>query len=142
MTTNDRSGELQQGMSLPELVRAPGAIDIFRFSAVTWNAHRIHYDLEQARAEGFTGVVVQAHLHGAYLAQTVARIGTPRARLRRLAWRNRVAVIAGESITCGGEVLEVRKTDGRTFVESSLHERNAAGVVTVEGSATLEIAET
>jgi 3-methylfumaryl-CoA hydratase len=42
-----------------------GAVELFRFSALTFNAHRIHYDREYARhEEGYPGLVV----HGPYLA--------------------------------------------------------------------------
>ena len=34
---------------------------LFRFSALTYNAHRIHYDRDYARAEGYPDLVVQAH---------------------------------------------------------------------------------
>lgn len=37
---------------------------LFRYSAVTFNAHRIHYDAEFARHEGYAGIVV----HGPLLA--------------------------------------------------------------------------
>lgn len=35
---------------------------LFRFSAVTFNAHRIHYDLPYARSEGYPSLVVQGPL--------------------------------------------------------------------------------
>jgi 3-methylfumaryl-CoA hydratase len=38
----------------------PGPVDLFRFSAVTFNAHRIHYDQRYARqTEGYPDLVVQ-----------------------------------------------------------------------------------
>jgi 3-methylfumaryl-CoA hydratase len=44
---------------------ALGAVELFRFSALTFNAHRIHYDRDYAcREEGYPGLVV----HGPYLA--------------------------------------------------------------------------
>ena len=42
----------------------PDAIQLFRFSALTFNAHRIHYDHAYAREEGYPGLVV----HGPYIA--------------------------------------------------------------------------
>ncbi|MGA0599785.1 FAS1-like dehydratase domain-containing protein [Caulobacter sp. KR2-114] len=43
----------------------PDAASLFRFSALTFNAHRIHYDRDYARdVEGYPGLVV----HGPYLA--------------------------------------------------------------------------
>lgn len=40
------------------------AVELFRFSALTFNGHRIHYDLAYANAEGYSGLVV----HGPLLA--------------------------------------------------------------------------
>lgn len=41
----------------------PEAVDLFRFSAVTFNAHRIHYDQRYAcGVEGYPGLVVQGPL--------------------------------------------------------------------------------
>ena len=55
---------------------------LFRFSAITFNTHRIHYDLPYARdVEGYPGLVVQ----GPLTAMTVA--GVRRAVDRRGAWR-------------------------------------------------------
>jgi 3-methylfumaryl-CoA hydratase len=46
-------------------VWTPGPVDLFRFSAATFNAHRIHYDLPYAReVEGYPGLVV----HGPFTA--------------------------------------------------------------------------
>jgi 3-methylfumaryl-CoA hydratase len=43
----------------------PGPVDLFRFSAVTFNAHRIHYDQRYAReVEGYPDLVV----HGPFTA--------------------------------------------------------------------------
>jgi 3-methylfumaryl-CoA hydratase len=43
----------------------PGPVSLFRFSALTFNAHRIHYDRDYARdAEGYPGLVV----HGPWVA--------------------------------------------------------------------------
>ena len=43
----------------------PGPVDLFRFSAVTFNSHRIHYDLPYATGEeGYPGLVI----HGPFTA--------------------------------------------------------------------------
>ncbi|MCV6594554.1 MAG: MaoC/PaaZ C-terminal domain-containing protein [Silicimonas sp.] len=43
-------------------------VTLFRYSAVTFNGHRIHYDAEYCRAEGYPGLVV----HGPLLATKLA----------------------------------------------------------------------
>jgi 3-methylfumaryl-CoA hydratase len=53
---------------------APGPVTLFRFSAVTCNAHRIHYDAGYARTvEGYPGLVVHGPLTALLLAGSVPR---------------------------------------------------------------------
>jgi hydroxyacyl-ACP dehydratase HTD2-like protein with hotdog domain len=110
-------------------------IDLFRFSAATWNAHRIHYDRAKAEADGLRGVPVQAHLHGAWLAHVARSIGGSSARLRSVSWSNRAAVYAGEQVQVSGVVESI---DG-SLVGLSLTETTADGPTSVEGSATVEL---
>ena len=46
---------------------------LFRFSALTYNAHRIHYDREYARGEGYPGLVVHGPLQALLMAGQAAR---------------------------------------------------------------------
>jgi 3-methylfumaryl-CoA hydratase len=51
-----------------------GPVDVFRFSAVTFNSHRIHYDAPYARSvEGYPGLVVQGPLTALLLAASAQR---------------------------------------------------------------------
>ena len=66
------------------------SIALFRFSALTFNAHRIHYDREYARnVEGYPGLVVQGPFTAILLmdhflgTNTGARIGTVAIRALR-----------------------------------------------------------
>ena len=49
---------------------------LFRFSALTYNAHRIHYDREYARAEGYPGLVVHGPLQALLMAEQARPAGT------------------------------------------------------------------
>lgn len=49
---------------------------LFRFSALTYNAHRIHYDRDYARTEGYPGLVVHGPLQALLMAE-LARPETP-----------------------------------------------------------------
>ena len=51
---------------------------LFRFSALIFNAHRIHYDLDYAREEHYPGLVVHGPL------QTVLLLDLARREERRL----------------------------------------------------------
>lgn len=51
----------------------PGPVQLFRYSAVTFNAHRIHYDAAYARdEEGYPGLVVHGPLTATLLAEGLA----------------------------------------------------------------------
>lgn len=66
-----------------------GAVELFRFSALTFNAHRIHYDRDYAcHEEGYPGLVV----HGPYLALLLVDQfvrGAPGAPISKLSYRAR-----------------------------------------------------
>ncbi|MDB5583578.1 MAG: 3-methylfumaryl-CoA hydratase [Bradyrhizobium sp.] len=54
----------------------PGSVNLFRFSAVTFNGHRIHYDVPYATGvEGYPALVVQGPFTAARLAMLAARDG-------------------------------------------------------------------
>ena len=48
---------------------------LFRFSALTYNAHRIHYDLGWAAHEGYAGLVVHGPLQALMLGESWRRRG-------------------------------------------------------------------
>ena len=48
---------------------------LFRFSAVTFNAHRIHYDLNWARHEGYDGLVIHGPLQALLMGEVARRNG-------------------------------------------------------------------
>lgn len=48
---------------------------LFRFSALTYNAHRIHYDRDWARHEGHADLVIHGPLQALLLAESIRRDG-------------------------------------------------------------------
>ncbi len=48
---------------------------LFRFSALTYNAHRIHYDHNWVRQEGYSGLVVHGPLQALMMGELVRRRG-------------------------------------------------------------------
>jgi 3-methylfumaryl-CoA hydratase len=64
----------------------PDAVLLFRYSALTFNGHRIHYDRPYAtEAEGYPGLVVHGPLLATLLVDLLHR-ERPHARLRRFAF--------------------------------------------------------
>ena len=76
----------------------PGEPMLFRFSALTFNSHRIHYDLPYAReVERYRGLVVHGPLLASLLLQLAGSTFGDQA-LRTLAFRALSPAIAGEPL--------------------------------------------
>lgn len=133
-----RFADIGVGDSLPSLVKRPTNVQLFRYSAVTWNAHLIHYDAAYARTEGYPDVLVQSHLHGCFLAQTVVDWAGSGARLRRFRWENRHLAVPGDVLTCDGRVTDLRTEGDRGFAECELFEHNQDGKLCAPGWASVE----
>ena len=73
----------------------PSSVDLFRFSAVTFNAHRIHYDLEYARqVEGYPGLIV----HGPLTAAKLYALASVAGPIREFAFRANAPLFADQPI--------------------------------------------
>ena len=77
---------------------APNETLLFRFSALTFNSHRIHYDLPYAtREEGYRGLVVHGPLTATLLLDLAAREMGDNA-LRTFEFRGLSPAISGEML--------------------------------------------
>lgn len=131
--------DLETGTELPPLVKVPTTVQLFRYSAVTWNAHRIHYEREYALSEGHPDVLVQAHLHGAFLVQAIVNWMGPHGRLVSFGWSNRGRAIPGDTLTCAGRVVAKRAEEERHLVDLELVETNQRGEVCAPAKATVAL---
>jgi 3-methylfumaryl-CoA hydratase len=102
---------------------------LFRYSALIFNAHRIHYDLPYATGhESYRGLVVHGQLVATLLAELV-RENLPTARMASFHFRALRPLFAGEPFTLNGAV------EGGTV---TLWAQDAAGTVAMEAGAELE----
>lgn len=84
---------------------SPDETMVFRYSAVTFNAHRIHYDLAYATGvEGYAGVIVQGQLL-ATLMLDACQANTDR-KIRRFSFRAVQPVFVGEAVLAEGRQTE------------------------------------
>jgi 3-methylfumaryl-CoA hydratase len=75
----------------------PGVVDLFRFSAATYNSHRIHYDQAYARGEeGYPDLVVHGPFTAAKLFDLAARgAGAP---LTAFSFRAQAPLFVGQPV--------------------------------------------
>jgi 3-methylfumaryl-CoA hydratase len=108
----------------------PNEVLLFRYSALTFNSHRIHYDLPYAtEVEGYPGLVVQGPLTASLLLDLCARELGPDA-LASFAFRARTPAFAGEAIHLVGRrdgsdiTLAALGGDGRTIISATATARS------------------
>ncbi len=95
---------------------------LFRYSALTFNGHRIHYDAPYAtNEEGYPGLVVHGPLTATMLMESVVRNAVPGTgrRLARFSYRGvaplfvrEAAALEGRRISESSFSLVARKADG------------------------------
>jgi 3-methylfumaryl-CoA hydratase len=114
----------REGRPSPTWQRAitPDALTLFRFSAMTFNSHRIHYDAPYAEnVEKLPGLVVQGKLIALQLLETMRR-AAPDADLTHFAYRSAQPLYAGRRCT-----LAVKLGDGGN--DARLWAEDEAGAV-------------
>jgi acyl dehydratase len=116
------------GDRIADLTWVPSEVQLFRYSAVTWNAHRIHYDQSYARGEGYPSVLVQSHLHGALLTRLCTDWVQGHGYLQRLSVSVRRYAVPGDVLVCRGTVSAVHNDPltGGTRVDLELEELRPA----------------
>ena len=128
------------GEPAPATQRAPGDaawrqeirvddVTLFRYSALTFNGHRIHYDRRYAtEVEGYPGLVVHGPLIATLMLELLRR-NVPEASLAQLSFRavSPIFDVAPFDV-CG------RREDDRSV---RLWATNAEGALAMDGSATL-----
>jgi 3-methylfumaryl-CoA hydratase len=95
-----------------ERIIAPTEVLLFRYSALTFNGHRIHYDRDYAReVEGYPDLVVHGPLIATLLLDTVGRFA-PEAVVREYAFKAvRPTFLGNPFAVCGRRAADGQSID-------------------------------
>ena len=126
------------GTRIGELRVTPSKTQMFMFSAITWNRHQIHFNRDQAEAEGFSDVAVQRGLLGNFLSRLMTDWAGGSGRLIRLQWKVVKSAFPGEELTCQGEVTAVTDAGVAKQVDCAIRILNSAGELIATGEARVE----
>ena len=91
----------------------PDEVNLFRFSAATFNGHRIHYDRTYAReVEGYPALIV----HGPFTAAKLAQLSSRAGPLGRFSFRAQAPLFLGQPIHLQSDAGGARaiRCDGKT----------------------------
>jgi hydroxyacyl-ACP dehydratase HTD2-like protein with hotdog domain len=120
----------QVGDELPRLTHTATPLQLFRYSAVTWNPHCIHFDERYARDEGHEGLALHSHLRAALALRCVTEGLGSEWQVTNVAYRLRKPVYAPAELTY---TARVTAADGDNMT-LQLIEAHPSGEVGFEGT--------
>ncbi len=100
------------GTRLSSLVRSPTRITCFLFAVAWWTPHRVHYDVEWARHEGYDDLMVPGLLLNEYAVTALTSWTGDPSTLRRLTVKNLAPAFAGDTITIEPVVADTTERAG------------------------------
>ena len=124
------SAAYRVGDVLPRLEHTATELQLFRYSAVTWNPHRIHFDQAYAAREGHAGVALHSHLRAALALRCVTEGLGQDWQLTTVTYRLRKPVYAPAKVAYTARVSAV-EDHGLTL---ELVEEDPSGEVGFEGT--------
>ncbi len=138
--TSPRFEEVEAGQELAPMVKTPNEVQVFMFSAITWDTHRTHFDTPYSvDEESLPGILVHGHLQGAFLTQYVTRWAGTEGRLRSIDYQNRGMVIPGERLTVRAKVTGKSEEAGVGLVALDMWLEKDGGEMPTTAAAVVEI---
>ena len=116
--------------TLEPLKHTATALQLFRYSAVTWNPHRIHFDAPYAHEEGHQGLALHSHLRAALALRCVTEGLDPQWRVTKFTYRLRKPVYAPAELNY---TARVTSAEGDTMI-LELAEEHPSGAAGFEGT--------
>lgn len=108
----------------------PDPVLLFRYSALTFNSHRIHYDRSYVtQVEGYPGLVVHGPLIATLLLEALSK-SQPQASVKEFKFRALSPTFDTQTFFVGGQI----QTDGKN---ATLWAKNEANALTMDATAVL-----
>jgi hydroxyacyl-ACP dehydratase HTD2-like protein with hotdog domain len=131
--------DVTTGDEIPTLTVAVSRVQMFFFSAATYNGHRIHYDTTWAReAEGYQDILVHGPLQVALLARALTDWAGGLGRLVRYAVQNRGTAFPDEQLRFRGVVTATRRAGERGLVDLEIRGEKGDALL-MPGTATVSL---
>jgi hydroxyacyl-ACP dehydratase HTD2-like protein with hotdog domain len=135
-TRSSSLSQIRPGLVIAQRDFIVDEVDLFLFSAACWLPHRIHYDKDFARSEGFETVPVHGPLQAAWLVQLTAEWAEQfGARLVSSELRHVLPAYPHERLLASVTVESVREFVDSLAIDLELHLAKGDGSLATVGSA-------
>jgi acyl dehydratase len=131
--------DLNEGSSLPVLVKYPTTRQLAQYAGASGDFNEIHYDKDFAQSSGLEGQILHGALKNAFLGELMTEWMGPLGTLKRLSCQYRGMDFPGRPITAKGTVVRKYQLNGQYLVDCTIWLENAEGQRTTPGSATVSI---
>lgn len=112
--------DIKAGDALPPLAIDVTLTSLVMYAGATWDFHRYHYDLAYVTERGIRAPFMDGQMVGALLSRQLMQWGGADAFVRRLSYRLRTMVFAGDRILLTGQVTGTQMESGRAIALCSL----------------------
>ncbi len=130
------ASDVSLGDEIPSRTFLPTNVSIFLFGVAYWAPHRVHYDREWARSEGYDNVLVTAPLITGYIVRMLTDWAGTETSLKQITTRNLLPAFAGDKLEVRGKVT-AKDSSGRLKVVLSVMKNGEEEIVS--GEATLQL---
>lgn len=120
--------------SIPDLVVSLDRATLMAYGGATWDWHCVHYDSDAAKARGLKGPIADGQMFGALIARQIRKWAGPRGRFIELEYRNRLFVLAPNTVTITSEIASSQDNGAWKRVEVKASVRDQDGNVVVESA--------
>lgn len=108
-------GQMTIGAVVPALTRTIEQADMIAYAGATWDWHKLHYDRDYLDAKQLDRAVVDGQVFGALIAESIQDWLGARVSIKKLHFRFKNLVFAGETIKVRGHVTAIEpQGDGTT----------------------------
>ena len=122
------------GETLPPLQFDVTLTSLVMYAAATWDFHRYHYDADFVAKLGMPAPFMDGQMVGALLARQLMQWGGVDAFVRKLSYRLRGTVYAGDGIVLRGTVSDKCVEQGRALAICTLSATKSDGTQIVRNA--------
>lgn len=122
------------GETLPPLELDVTLTSLVMYAGATWDFHRYHYDADFVTRLGIPAPFMDGQMAGALMARQLMQWGGPHAFVRKLSYRLRDTVYAGDHIVLRGAVSGKKVGVGRALALCTLAITKSDGTEIVRGA--------
>jgi acyl dehydratase len=132
------AGELRLGMQSPALERKLDLVRMIAYAGATWDWARLHYDPAYVAERKLPAPVIDGQMLGALLSEALLDWLGSRAFIRKLNFRLRAMVFAGDTVRCEGEATALATEEEQCLVTVAQRVRVSDRVV-ADGTAIVQL---